>query len=70
MYLIVLCRKSIEEKQILKPPFPLSMYAGCELLLLTFILAVAGTFVVLGKGCLLVRDSSFSNQHNGKTILC
>ena len=74
MYLIVLSGKSMEEKSFLKPPLPHSRHAvtqrvGRELLLHTFVLAVAGTFVVLGKGHLLISDSAFSNQHNGKTIL-
>lgn len=74
MYLIVLSGKSMEEKLLLKPPFPHSRHAitqrvGHELLLHTFVLVVAGTFAVLGKGHLLIGDSAFSNQHNGETIL-
>lgn len=64
----------MEEKSLLKLPFPRSRHATTqrverELLFHTFILAVAGTFAVLGKGHLLISDSVFSSQHNGKTIL-
>lgn len=74
LYLIVLSGKSMEEKSLLQLPFPGSRHAITqrverELLFHTFILAVAGTFAVLGKGHLLIGGSVFSSQHNGKTIL-
>lgn len=64
----------MEEKSLLKPPFLHSRHAitqrvGYEFLLHTFVLMVAGTFAVLGKGHLLLGDSTFNNQHNGETIL-
>lgn len=64
----------MEKKSLLKPPSPQSRYAiiqrvGHELLLHTFVLAVVGTFAVLGKGHLLTSDSAFSNQHIGETLL-
>lgn len=59
MYLIVLSGKPMEGKSLLQPPFLHSRHAvtqraGHELLLHTFVLVVAGTFAVLGKGHLLV----------------